>query len=131
MLIALSPYLMAVVSNFIAEVRHSFSKQHSTVISRPMRLATLRSLFEIIFLPHEAFDRFRCDFHNAGASVYYAQTHAAMGQRRAHRPAFRKETAFEIGMAGNDRCASAGIFVFPHAVRSCIRQTLLDGICRF
>ena len=54
MVIALSPYLMAVVSNFIVEVRHSFSKQHSTVTSRPMRLATLRSLLEIIFLPHEA-----------------------------------------------------------------------------
>ena len=54
MLIALSPYLMAVVSNFIVEVQHSFSKQHSTVTSRPMRLAMLRSLFEIIFLPHEA-----------------------------------------------------------------------------
>ena len=54
MLIALSPYLMAIVSNFIAELLHSFSKDHSTVLSRPMRLATLRSLFEIIFLPHEA-----------------------------------------------------------------------------
>lgn len=54
MLIALSPYLMAVLANFVAEVRHSFSKHHSTVVSRPMRLATLRSLFEIIFLPHEA-----------------------------------------------------------------------------
>ncbi|HEU4744186.1 MAG TPA: glucoamylase family protein, partial [Anaerolineales bacterium] len=54
MLIALSPYLMAVLANFVAEVRHSFSKQHSTVVSRPMRLATLRSLFEIVFLPHEA-----------------------------------------------------------------------------
>ena len=54
MVIALSPYLMAVVSNFIVEVRHSFSRQHSTVTSRPVRLATLRSLFEIIFLPHEA-----------------------------------------------------------------------------
>ncbi|HEX6036129.1 MAG TPA: glucoamylase family protein, partial [Anaerolineales bacterium] len=54
LVIALSPYLVAVVSNFIAEARHSFSRQHSTVASRPMRLATLRSLFEIIFLPHEA-----------------------------------------------------------------------------
>ena len=53
MAIALSPYLMGVVSNFIVEVRQSFSKQHSTVISRPMRLATLRALFEIVFLPHE------------------------------------------------------------------------------
>jgi cyclic beta-1,2-glucan synthetase len=54
MLIALAPYLMAVLANFVAEIRHSFSKQHSTVVSRPMRLATLRSLFEIVFLPHEA-----------------------------------------------------------------------------
>ncbi|HEX9333324.1 MAG TPA: hypothetical protein VF896_15630, partial [Anaerolineales bacterium] len=51
---ALSPYLMAVISNFIAEVRHSFSRQRSTVVTRPLRLAALRSLFEIIFLPHEA-----------------------------------------------------------------------------
>ena len=54
MLVALSPYLMGVVSNFFTELRHSFSKEHSTVTSRPMRLATLRSLLEIIFLPHEA-----------------------------------------------------------------------------
>ena len=54
MLIALSPYLMAVISNLLAELRHSFSKEHSTITSRPMRLATLRALFEIIFLPHEA-----------------------------------------------------------------------------
>src|SRR5690606_9234236 len=32
----------------------SFSRQHSTLTSRPMRLAALRSLFEIIFLPHES-----------------------------------------------------------------------------
>lgn len=53
-LVALSPYLMAVASNFVVELRHSFSKEHSTITSRPMRLAALRSLFEIIFLPHEA-----------------------------------------------------------------------------
>jgi cyclic beta-1,2-glucan glucanotransferase len=52
---ALSPYLMAIVSNFIAELHHSFSKQHSTVVTRPLRLATLRSVFEIIFLPHESY----------------------------------------------------------------------------
>ncbi|RPJ25897.1 MAG: cellobiose phosphorylase, partial [Chloroflexi bacterium] len=54
MLVALSPYLMAIVSNLIAEVHHSFSKQHSTVVTRPLRLAALRSLFEIVFLPHES-----------------------------------------------------------------------------
>ena len=54
-LIALSPYLAPVLMNFIGEVRHSFSKQHSTRVTRPLRLSVLRSLFEIIFLPHEAY----------------------------------------------------------------------------
>jgi cyclic beta-1,2-glucan synthetase len=54
MALALSPYLMAIISNFIAELHHSFSKEHSTVVTRPLRLAALRSLFEIIFLPHES-----------------------------------------------------------------------------
>ena len=55
MLVALSPYLAPVLMNFMGEVRHSFSKQHSTRVTRPLRLSLLRSLFEIIFLPHEAY----------------------------------------------------------------------------
>ncbi len=51
---ALSPYLMPIVTNFIGELRRSFSRQHSTVVTRPLRLAALRSLFEVIFLPHES-----------------------------------------------------------------------------
>ncbi|HSL42234.1 MAG TPA: glucoamylase family protein [Anaerolineales bacterium] len=54
-LLALSPYLTPVLINFIGELRHSFSRQHSTRLTRPMRLSVLRSLFEVIFLPHEAF----------------------------------------------------------------------------
>jgi len=55
MLVALSPYLIPVVTNFIGEVIQSFSsRDHSTVVTRPLRLAGLRSLFEIVFLPHEA-----------------------------------------------------------------------------
>ena len=54
MVFALSPYLMALISNLFAGVQYSFSKQHSTVVPRPLRLAVLRSLFEIIFLPHES-----------------------------------------------------------------------------
>jgi cyclic beta-1,2-glucan synthetase len=46
---------MPLISNLIAELNHSFSKQHATVVTRPWRLAALRSLFEIIFLPHEAY----------------------------------------------------------------------------
>jgi len=52
---ALSPYLISIVTNIIAELRKSFSRQPSNVTSRPLRLAALRFLFEIIFLPHEAF----------------------------------------------------------------------------
>jgi cyclic beta-1,2-glucan synthetase len=54
-LLALSPYLIPVLTNFVGELRHSFSRQYSSVVTRPLRLAVLRSLFEIIFLPHEAF----------------------------------------------------------------------------
>ncbi|HEX2995574.1 MAG TPA: hypothetical protein VHP14_12160, partial [Anaerolineales bacterium] len=55
MLIALSPYLVPVLTNLITEVSHSLSGRHSTVVTQPVRLAALRSLFEIIFLPHETF----------------------------------------------------------------------------
>jgi cyclic beta-1,2-glucan synthetase len=54
MVFALSPYLTSVVTNFIAELHHAFSRQPSGVGTRPLRLAALRSLFEIIFLPHES-----------------------------------------------------------------------------
>ncbi len=55
MVFALFPYFMPIISSFAAELHHSFSKQHSTVAARPWRLAALRSLFEIIFLPHESY----------------------------------------------------------------------------
>jgi cyclic beta-1,2-glucan synthetase len=55
MAFALAPYLMNIVSNLIAEIQHSFSKEHATMVTRPLRLAALRSLFEILFLPHEAY----------------------------------------------------------------------------
>ncbi|MBN2117748.1 MAG: hypothetical protein JW730_14325 [Anaerolineales bacterium] len=54
-LLALAPYLTPILTNFIGELRDSFSKQYSSVVTRPLRLAALRSLFEIVFLPHEAF----------------------------------------------------------------------------
>jgi cyclic beta-1,2-glucan synthetase len=52
--IALSPYLIPIVTNFLPELQRSFSRQHSAVATRPFRLAALRSLFEILFLPHES-----------------------------------------------------------------------------
>ncbi len=55
MVFALFPYFMPIISSFTAELHHSFSKQHSTVVARPWRLAALRSLFEIVFLPHESY----------------------------------------------------------------------------
>ena len=57
-LLALLPYLTPVLMNFVPTLRHSFSRQYQTVAARPLRLAALRSLFEIIFLPHEAYITF-------------------------------------------------------------------------
>ena len=54
MIFALSPYLISIITNIIAEVHHFFSKRSSITATHPVRLATLRSLFEIIFLPHES-----------------------------------------------------------------------------
>ena len=54
MIFALSPYLMSIITNFIAEVHHVLSKKSSITTNHPLRLATLRALFEIIFLPHES-----------------------------------------------------------------------------
>ena len=54
MIFALSPYLISVITNFIAEVHHALSSQPSITAAHPLRLAALRSLFEIIFLPHES-----------------------------------------------------------------------------
>ncbi|HET9908951.1 MAG TPA: hypothetical protein VFQ23_20040, partial [Anaerolineales bacterium] len=53
-LFALSPYLIPIITNIIAEFHHYFSKRQTLTSTHPVRLATLRSLFEIIFLPHES-----------------------------------------------------------------------------
>jgi len=54
MVFALSPFLISILTNFISELRHNIPGQPSSVVARPLRLAALRSLFEIIFLPHES-----------------------------------------------------------------------------
>ena len=54
MLFALSPYLISIVTNLIAEIHRVFSRQPASVTTHPLRLAALRALFEIIFLPHES-----------------------------------------------------------------------------
>ncbi len=55
MVLALSPFLISIVTNFVAGLRQTLSGDVSSPATRPTRLAALRSLFEIIFLPHEAF----------------------------------------------------------------------------
>ncbi|MGE5775377.1 MAG: GH36-type glycosyl hydrolase domain-containing protein, partial [Chloroflexota bacterium] len=55
MLFALSPYLVPVLTNLITEISHQLSSKHSTVVTQPLRLAALRALFAIVFLPHETF----------------------------------------------------------------------------
>jgi cyclic beta-1,2-glucan synthetase len=51
---ALAPYLFPIPLNFISELRHAVQDKTTRVAIRPIRLAALRSLFQIIFLPHEA-----------------------------------------------------------------------------
>ena len=54
MVIALSPYLIPIITNFIAELHSAFSRQYSHTATQPLRLAALRALLEIIYLPHES-----------------------------------------------------------------------------
>src|SRR5688572_10128980 len=54
MLFALSPYLISIVTNVIAEIHRIFSQKPGSISTHPLRLATMRALFEIIFLPHES-----------------------------------------------------------------------------
>ena len=55
MLLALAPYLVPILLNLVGELRRSFSRAHSIHTTGSIWLSVLRSLFEIIFLPHEAF----------------------------------------------------------------------------
>ena len=55
MIFAIAPYLISIIINFIAQIQHILSRQPSNITTHPLRLAALRSLFEIIFLPHESF----------------------------------------------------------------------------
>jgi cyclic beta-1,2-glucan synthetase len=54
MFFAMAPYLMPILLNSISEIRRKLRNQDTSVITRPIWLATLRSLFEIVFLPHES-----------------------------------------------------------------------------
>ena len=110
--------------------------RHSTVVTRPLRLAALRSLFEIIFLPHEVAHHSRRDLNHARPFVHYPQKDAAMGQRRAHRSTLWQATAFEIRLAGHDRCPVAGIpvfdpIVFPTSSDPAVRLAPFDRLDRF
>ena len=54
MLFTLSPYLLPIMLNLISELFRTAGDDRVNVMTRPVRLAALRSLFEILFLPHEA-----------------------------------------------------------------------------
>lgn len=54
MIVALSPYLIPIITNFIADLQHAFFREPSSASTHPLPLAALRALLEIIFLPHEA-----------------------------------------------------------------------------
>ncbi|HKY53840.1 MAG TPA: glucoamylase family protein, partial [Anaerolineales bacterium] len=53
MIFAISPYWSFILTNLIGHIRHALSRGEAPG-TQSLRLATLRSLFEVIFLPHEA-----------------------------------------------------------------------------
>ena len=52
-LFALSPFLMPIITNTISQLRSIQEEQTRRIITRPVRMAALRALLEIVFLPHE------------------------------------------------------------------------------
>ncbi|MCJ7434188.1 MAG: hypothetical protein MUO77_11945, partial [Anaerolineales bacterium] len=52
-ILALSPFLISMVTNLISALLNMKIGQSSRMITQPLRLSTLRLLFAIIFLPHE------------------------------------------------------------------------------
>lgn len=53
-LFAISPFLMPILTNTISSLRQTTKTQTNPIVTRPVRMAALRALFEIIFLPHES-----------------------------------------------------------------------------
>jgi cyclic beta-1,2-glucan synthetase len=51
---ALTPFLMPIIVNDLSGLHQGARDQPSNSITRPTRMAALRSLFEVIFLPHES-----------------------------------------------------------------------------
>ncbi len=54
-LVALAPYILPILTGFVSELRRNFSEEYPKFESRSIRLTAMRSFFEILFLPHEAF----------------------------------------------------------------------------
>ena len=54
-LFTLAPFLLPVLTYFVSELLHTVREQTPGMVTRPIRLAALRALFEIVFLPHESF----------------------------------------------------------------------------
>ena len=53
-LLALSPYLIPIITSILSELRRNFAEEYPKFESHSIRLTALRSLFEILVLPHEA-----------------------------------------------------------------------------
>jgi cyclic beta-1,2-glucan synthetase len=54
-LIALAPYIVPILTSTLSELIRILSEEYPKFESRSIRLTALRSFFEILFLPHEAF----------------------------------------------------------------------------
>jgi cyclic beta-1,2-glucan synthetase len=51
---ALTPFLMPIIVNDLSGLHHGARDRPSNSVSHPTRMAALRSLFEVVFLPHES-----------------------------------------------------------------------------
>ncbi len=54
-LIALFPYIFPILTSLLSELRRDLAEEYPKFESRSIRLTALRSFFEVLFLPHEAF----------------------------------------------------------------------------
>jgi cyclic beta-1,2-glucan synthetase len=54
-LMALAAYIVPIITSTLSELRRNLSEEYPNFESRSVRLTALRSFFEVLFLPHEAF----------------------------------------------------------------------------
>ena len=83
MMFALAPYFLPILLNLVSELLRTARDEAATVTTRPIRLAALRSFFEIIFLPHEALISLDA-IATALRRIYFSHKHMLEWMTAAH-----------------------------------------------